>query len=107
MGFNYDDGYSYHVCNNSDTLKKHEKQLIELELKIAELEKFYKTQKAYKEYKMMMIMGDEYVPERKTNKECEFIEIGDRLICNKCHKAFDNENFIPPYCPHCFAKKAV
>ena len=97
-------------CQNDgarEMAKEAIKRIKTLELKVDHLEEKFRIFNADKEYKLMMRMGDEYVPEYKTHKECEFIEVGDDLICTNCHKTFWNDDFIPPYCPHCFAKREV
>jgi hypothetical protein len=77
----------------------------ELELKINYLEEKLRTRDAYNEYQLMKKQGDKYRPEYNYNRgmRCDFVEIGDTLICTCCHKSFKNEDFIPPYCPHCLA----
>lgn len=85
--------------------KKALEKIKELDIKIGFLESKLCIVNADNEYRLMMHQGSEYVPPEKSNAECDFVEVCDTLICTRCHKSFDNENFIPPYCPFCFAKR--
>lgn len=68
---------------------------------------------AEKEYEIMERLRGAYQPPKipplyfkKGKDKCDFTIIGDKFICNQCHFEFyEISNYIPPYCPCCFAKR--
>ena len=84
-----------------------EGRIICLEKELKMLKDEVRKSGATKEYRMMMRLGKLYTPPDTLNKnECDFTQVGDMIICSQCHQEFFTEgDFIPPYCPHCFAKR--
>ena len=76
------------------------------------LEHDMRAKMAEKEYEIMERLREAYKPPKippfyyMTGKDkCDFTIIGDKFICNQCHFEFyEISNYIPPYCPCCFAK---
>lgn len=82
------------------------KRIIDLEKEVKQLKEQFSKFGADKEYRMMHRLGSLYTPPKTfQKKECDFTEIADILFCSNCHNDFFIEDdFIPPYCPYCFAK---
>jgi rubrerythrin len=77
------------------------------------LEYEIRAKMAEREYEVMERLRDAYQPPkipphyyRKGKEKCDFTIIGDKFVCNQCHFEFyEISNYIPPYCPSCFAKR--
>lgn len=67
----------------------------------------HEEERAKTEYEKMVKEREDYVPSVTTSTKCDFIIIGDEVICSRCHNEFYTDGFIPSYCPYCFAKREV
>lgn len=93
-------------CSKGHEFKSHLRMILEIKKEIAELENRLGVANASNEYLKMIALKDRYTPPIASSNKCDFVLIGEKLVCNHCHSMFERmDDFIPPFCPFCYAEK--
>ena len=93
-------------CSKGHEFKNLLRMILEVKKEIAELENKIGIANASNEYLKMITFKDRYIPPVESSNKCDFVLIGEEMVCTQCHTMFERiDNFIPPFCPFCFAKK--
>lgn len=93
-------------CSKGHEFKNLMRMILEVKKEIAELENRLGIANASNEYLRMIALKDRYVPPVENTNKCDFVLIGEKMVCTQCHSMFERmDNFIPPFCPFCYAEK--
>ena len=91
-------------CSKGHEFKNLLRMILEVRKETAELENKIGIANSTNEYLKMIALGDRYIPPIESLNKCDFVLIGNEMVCNHCHANFDSmDGFIPPFCPFCFA----